>query len=343
MVGSVDHLWVVRGGVRSEDVRAVQVDEFGGPERLEVVERPEPRPGAEEVSVDVGYAGVGFVDTLFRSGAVPLPLPLVPGIEVGGTVREVGPGVTDLAAGQRVVAVLNDFGRGPRASGYAEVALAHASMTTPVPDGVDLATATGAIVNGVTAWLALHEVARVAPRDTVVVLGAGGGLGSLAVRLAKLVGVHRVVGVVGHDVARVPDEADEAVLLKALADWLDADPAHAPDVVLDPVGGVARELLASRLAPFGRHVVLGNASGEDVAVSTDEVWMGSTVVAGLSVGGVAHLWPDRIGEASRAVLGLLAEGRLREPRPAVRPLEEAAAVHRALEERAAPAKTVLEL
>ncbi len=106
-----------------------------------VAEVPAPTPGPDEVTIDVAFAGVGFVDTLFRAGAFPVALPYTPGIEAAGTVRDIGAGVDSPRPGQRVVALLNDFGRGPRAGGYAEVALASADMTAVVPGAVGLETA----------------------------------------------------------------------------------------------------------------------------------------------------------------------------------------------------------
>jgi NADPH2:quinone reductase len=95
---------------------------------MHVTEVPIPEPGEGEAAGDVQYAGVGFVETLFRNGTFSLPLPLTPGIGVAGTVRAVGPGVTGLRAGQPVAALLNDFGRGSLAGGYAELAIARADL-----------------------------------------------------------------------------------------------------------------------------------------------------------------------------------------------------------------------
>jgi NADPH2:quinone reductase len=115
-----------------------------------------------------------------------MPTPLVPGIEVTGQVRAVGPGVDGFRPGQLVGALLNDCGRGGRAGGYAEVAVAHRTMAASVPDGTDLTDATAVISNRVAAWMALHELARLSARDRALVLGASGGLGGTAARLAAL-------------------------------------------------------------------------------------------------------------------------------------------------------------
>jgi NADPH:quinone reductase len=150
-------------------MRAVVVDTPGPVEALRLVDVADPCPGEGEVAIEVAYAGVGFVDTLFRSGAFDLPTPFIPGIEVTGHVRSVGPDVAGFTPGQPVAALLNDFGRGMRAGGYAEIAVAHCSMTAPLPVDADLAQVTAVLVNGVTAWIALCDLARLDVCDDVLV------------------------------------------------------------------------------------------------------------------------------------------------------------------------------
>jgi NADPH2:quinone reductase len=113
------------------------------------------------------------------------------------------------------------------------------------------------------------------------------------------------------------------------------------DVVIDPVGGELRARAHELLAPFGRHVVLGTASREDRPISTDGAFVHTRQLLGFSLGGVAHLVPERVGTALAAVVELVHRGVIREPVPAIVPLDRVSDVHRALEERAAPAKTVL--
>ncbi len=142
-------------------MRAMVVSQTGPAEVLRLAEIPEPKPGEGEVATDIAYAGVGFVDTLFRGGAFSLPVPFVPGIEVKGRIRALGPGVTGLTVGQHAAALLLDFERGSNAGGYAEVAVARADLVTALPENSDLAQAAALLVNGVTAWRAS---ARTCPR-----------------------------------------------------------------------------------------------------------------------------------------------------------------------------------
>lgn len=224
-------------------MRAINVSEPGPPEALRITEVPVPSPSAAELSIDVEFAGVGYVDTLFRSGALTLPLPFTPGIEVAGRVREAGPGVTGFRPGQPVAALLNDFGRGMRAGGYAEVAVAHESMTVPLPADDDLARSAALIVNSVTAWIALHNLSRLRVRDDVLVLGASGGLGGAAARLAAANPARRVIGVVGSTGRRgaAPAECTHVVIASDLAKAVDEfTDGRGVDVVVDPVGGELR-------------------------------------------------------------------------------------------------------
>jgi NADPH2:quinone reductase len=115
------------------------------------------------------------------------------------------------------------------------------------------------------------------------------------------------------------------------------------DLVVDPVGGIQRTAAFRRLAPFGRHLIVGNAGGDDQPFSGDEAWLQTRTVAGLSVGGVAHLRPSVVSEALTAVTSLVVRGHLRQPAPTIEPLENARAVHEAIANRTAPHKTVLSL
>src|SRR6266550_2708327 len=160
-------------------MRAIQIEEFGGPEVLQLADVPIPEPGEGEVLIRVSRAGMNYADTHQRTNdyLASYELPLVPGGEVAG-VRE--------DTGERVVAM---SGLG----GYAEYATAPAALTFPIPDGVDDGTALALLIQGLTAWHLYRTSAKVAPGESVVVHAAAGGVGSLAVQLGKPMGAGRVI------------------------------------------------------------------------------------------------------------------------------------------------------
>jgi len=326
-------------------MKAISIDDPGGPESLQLTEVAEPQPEAGEVTIDVAFAGVGFVDVLLRRGAFSLPMPLTPGIEVSGRVREIGLGVEHLSPGEPVAALLNDFVNLRGAGGYAEVAKARAALTVRLDAHADLATAASVLVNGATAWMAISTLARVQKDECVLVLGATGGLGALLGQLARKAGAARIIGVVGSAAKR------EVAARLGYSDVLAADDLatslkrvmadRGVDVVFDPVGGSARRIAFEHLAPLGRLVILGNASGVDESFSGDAFWHGSKAVMGLSLGAMAHLFPDRVAAAARQVLGWAARNDLATEPPLVLPLAEAADAHRMLEARKVSGKIVL--
>src|SRR5918911_121189 len=158
-------------------MRAIQIDEFGGPEVLQLTELPVPEPADGEVLIRVARAGINFADTHQRENAyiARYDLPLVPGGEVVGVVER---GAGEIREGQRVVAMTGT-------GGYAEYATARAETTFPLPDGFDDGQALALLIQGLTAWHLYRTCGRVAPGESVVVISGAGGVGSLAVQLGK--------------------------------------------------------------------------------------------------------------------------------------------------------------
>src|SRR6266480_7000701 len=166
-------------------MRAVQITEFGGLDVLKVADVDTPEPGDGEVLIRVEHAGINFADTHQRENSylARFELPLVPGGEVAGVVER---GAGDLAEGTRVAAML-------RSGGYAEYAVAPAATTFPIPDGVDDGTALALLIQGLTAWHLYRTSGRVANGESVAIVAAAGGVGSLAVQLGKPMGAGRVL------------------------------------------------------------------------------------------------------------------------------------------------------
>jgi NADPH:quinone reductase len=252
-------------------MRAVQIEDFGGPDVLQVVDLPKPEPGDGEVLIEVSRAGINFADTHQRENSYlsRYEVPLVLGGEVAGTTPD----------GQRVVALL-------RSGGYAEYAVAHEATVFPIPDGVDDGTALALIIQGLTAWHLFKTSAKLQQGESVVVISGAGGVGSLAVQLAKPFGAGRVIATasteqkrakaveLGADVAVDPAEED---LKGAL---IEANQGRPVDVVLEMSGGRVFDECAEALAPFGRIVAYGIAGREQNTVQTGRLMRKSRAVVG---------------------------------------------------------------
>jgi NADPH:quinone reductase len=320
-------------------VRAIQISEFGGPEVLRVADVEEPQPREGHVVVDVACAGLNYADThqTEDSYLAPQRLPLVPGSEVVGETPD----------GRRVVALLAGGG------GYAERALAHESVVFEVPVEVDDVTALGLVLQGTTAWHLLRTSARVCPGESVVVHAAAGGVGTLAVQLARTFGAGRVIATASSAAKRdlaVELGADVTVDVSAAGSAQEvrdvlvaANGGDGVDVVLEMAGGVVHDGSLAALAPFGRLVVYGNASKvPPKPVQTSALMTRSVSVVGFWLVNVLRR-PGGLAPAMEELLALAASGALRVVDGGRYPLAGAADAHRALRSRATVGKLVLDV
>jgi NADPH:quinone reductase len=324
-------------------MRSIVIPAFGGPEVLAVAEREAPVPGPGQVAIAVARSGLNYAEVLFRRGVVDIPLPFVPGIEVAGRVAAVGAGVTGLSVGQPVAALTIVDG-----GGYAEVALADARLVAPLPDGVgeaELLLAAAAPSNTTTAFLALGDVARIRPGETVLVQAAAGGLGSQVGQVARLLGAGSVVGVVGspEKVAAARAFGYDEVVVRADLEQAAArlTDGRGFDVVVDPVGGPSRRASYAALALGGRMLVVGNASAaEDVAFGAGELWFSGKALMGFNLREAAEQRPEEVGAALRRAVAAVLDGSVR---VAVEPVafDAVADAHRRIEAGATTGKLVL--
>jgi NADPH2:quinone reductase len=252
-------------------VRAVQIAEFGGPEVLQVVDVPKPEPGDGQVLIEVSRAGMNFADTHQRENTYlsRYETPLVLGGEVAGTTED----------GRRVVAMVPG-------GGYAEYAVAHEAAVYPIPDGLDDGAALALLVQGLTAWHLFRTSAKLGEGESVVVISGAGGVGSLAVQLAKPFGAGRVIATASTEEKRslaLSLGADAAVDSAAdpLKDALiQANDGNQVDVVLEMSGGRVFSECFEALAPFGRIVAYGIASREQNTIETGRLMRKTRSVVG---------------------------------------------------------------
>ncbi|WP_027007658.1 quinone oxidoreductase family protein [Conexibacter woesei] len=256
-------------------MRAIQQVEFGGPEVLELVDVPVPQAGDGEVLIRVSRAGMNFADTHQRENSYvqKQQLPLIPGGEVAG-VRE--------DTGERVVALT---GHG----GYAEYAVAPQDRTFPIPDGLDDGAALALLIQGLTAWHLYRTCARLTGGESVLVVSGAGGVGSLAVQLARPLGAGRVIATassedkralcleLGADAAIDGDASDADTLRERI---LEANEGREVDVVLEMAGGPLFDVALRAMADMGRMVVYGISSREQNEVRTGRLLKRSQSVIG---------------------------------------------------------------
>ncbi len=277
-------------------------DRFNG---LQLIEAPTPEPGPGQVTIDVAYSGIGLIDALWTTGAMPCAPGFVPGIEASGHVRAIGPDVTGLSVGQPVAAIVAGGG------GFAEVATTPAALTLPLPQSVGLDLGSVIPINTVTAYLGLTTAGRLAQQERVLVHAGAGGVGSQFGQVARVLGASEVDAVVGS-----PSKADAA---RALGydhvfqrDALPEIPSDHYDVVVDPVGGPATASGFASLRSGGRLLRIGNAS-QAPGVSLDGLahWLENKTTAGFIVGHWIATRPTDTAHALSWALDAFARGDVR--------------------------------
>jgi len=324
-------------------MRAAIVEAFGPVDGITLKDMPKPEPKGGEIRIAVKAAGVGFVDALIAEGRyqVKPPLPFAPGGEYAGVVDAVGDGVTALKAGDRVIA-------GGLSGGFAEYAVTNAAGVLAIPDAMSFAQAAMFRTNFATALHAFQDRAALDAGETVLVLGAGGGTGTAAIAVAKIMGA-RVIGAASsadkRDAAKAAG-ADEVVDSSA-ADWREALKALAPkgiDVVFDPVGGAVTETAFRSLAWKGRHLVIGFAAGSIPALPVNLALLKGASLIGVDIARFSFLHEPAAAQANiRQLLGWFAAGKLALEPGRVMRLDDAAAALKAVLDRQAIGKIVLSL
>lgn len=315
-------------------MKAIEIERFGGPDVLKLVDRPTPVAGPGAALIEVSRAGVNYADTHQAENTylTPATLPLTPGGEVVGRTVD----------GRRVVALMPS-------GGYAEFAVTAKNLIFDVPDGIDDGTALAFVLQGVTAWHLLRTSARLATGETVVVHAGAGGVGLLAVQLARLFGAGRVIATastadkralaVEHG-ADLAIEADPETLRDKL---IEANDGRKADVVLEMTGGPVFDESLRTLAPFGRLVVFGQA-GRVAAKPVDPVKLMATsrAVIGFWLGHCFASPAELIGAPLRELFDLATDGRLRAVTGGEYPLSEAYRAHEDLRARRTVGKLLLD-
>lgn len=314
-------------------MRAVQITSFGGPEVLTLAEVPDPQPTAGATLIEVDAAGVNYADThqTENSYLSATPLPLIPGSEVVGRTPD----------GRRVAAFVGT-------GGYAERALAADAAVLELPETVPAGDVLALMVPGLTAWHLLRSCAHLSPGESVVVHAAAGGVGTIAVQLARRFGAGRVIAVASSERKRqlaaelgahVTVDAGAADLRRAL---VEANQGAPVDVVLEMVGGPTFDASLAALAPMGRLVTFGTASRVPPSpVEPQALVRTSRAVIGFWL---VHVMasPQQVHAPLREMLSMVADGSLRPVVGETYPLAQARRAHEDLLARRSVGKLVLD-
>ncbi len=332
-------------------MRAVLCKEHGLPETLVIEEVEAPTPGAGEVALAVKACGVNFPDILIIQNKYQFKpeLPFSPGGEVAGVVTAVGPGVTRVKPGDRVI---GSTGWG----GFAEQVVVKESSAIPIPDTMPMTEASAFILTYGTSHYALKDRAKIQPGENLLVLGAAGGVGLAAVELGKVMGARVIAAASSEEKLETcrAHGADEGILYpsgnldkgqqKALSDKIkDVTGGQGADVVYDPVGGSYAEPAIRATNWDGRFLVIGFAAGDIPRIPLNLTLLKSCQIVGVFWGAFVARDPARNKEHVAELMQWYAEGKIRPHVSSVHPFENYADALNELMHRKARGKVVLEI
>jgi NADPH2:quinone reductase len=300
-----------------------------------------PAPGPGQVRIRNHAVGLNFFDILQVQGKYQIkpPFPFTPGAEVAGIVDAAGPGVTEFAPGQPVLAITHG-------AGMAECTLSRSDMTFPIPDGMDFAAAAALPIVYHTSYFALHDRAPVQAGEWLLVHAGASGVGVSAIQLGRAFRA-RVIGTAGSSekLEFAMAQGAEHALNYSDGTWVDQvkqlTGGRGADVIYDPVGGDVFDLSTKCMASGGRLIVIGFASGRIPSIAANRILLKNISIVGALWGGHALTHPEYLGEAQRALADLYSKGEIRPPQPMQYPLDQAPAALRDLANRKVLWKAVL--
>ncbi|WP_370087412.1 NADPH:quinone oxidoreductase family protein [Ekhidna sp.] len=324
-------------------MKAILVEELGGPEKLVYRDHDIGSPGSGKVKIAVEYAGVNFPDTLIIQGKYQFQpeLPFSPGGEVAGTIIEVGPDVSEFKPGDRVVS-------GTSWGGFAEEAIGFASNTHHLPTEVSFKDAAATLMTHGTVIHALKDRAKLQAGDTMAILGASGGVGTAAIQLGKAMGAKVIACAstdekldfckkVGADIVHKYSPENIKTALKDLTD------GRGVDVVFDAVGGGFTEQAFRAIAPMGRYLVVGFAAGHVPAIPLNLPLLKSASITGVFWGNFFRNFPEENKKNIQELLGMLATKKVCPFIDEIIPLHEARNALEKVENRNVKGKIILEV
>ncbi len=322
-------------------MKAVLCKAYGLPEDLVIEEVESPRAGRGQVVIKVKACGVSFPDTLIIQGKYQFkpPMPFSPGGELAGVVQEVGPGVEGIKAGDRVIA-FTGWG------GYAQEVVTEASRIIPMPDNMDFATAAIFIMTYGTSHYALKDRAHLKAGETLLVLGAAGGVGLAAVELGKVMGARVIAAASSDEKLAICQRygADEVInyTTEDLKDRIkELTGGNGVDVIYDPVGGKYAEPALRGMAWEGRYLVVGFADGEIPRIPLNLTLLKGCAIVGVFWGSFTARDPQRNQQHLQELLSWYSSGKIKPFISATYTLEQASQALRDMMERKVKGKVAL--
>ncbi|MFS0574594.1 NADPH:quinone oxidoreductase family protein [Sporosarcina sp. 179-K 3D1 HS] len=322
-------------------MKAIQMEQYGSPDVLKLVTVEKPQIGERDVLIRVKAIGVNYADAARREGkyVIPTELPFIPGAEIAGEIVEVGEKVQRFNPGMRVVSLIES-------QGYAEYAVAPEAGLALVPDNVDFTDAVALPLQGQTAYHVLKTMGRLEKGETVLVHAAAGGVGTLAVQLAKIFGAGKIIATASTDekLALAKELGADELVNYTEPGWeekvSELTGGKGVDVALEMVGGEFFQKTLRCLAPFGRLVIFGAASGDQSQFYPGQLMKRNQSVIGFFLPQIMRK-PALYQSSFEELLGYIGDGRLKLIIGGVYQLEEAAEVHRMLQGRQTIGKQIL--
>ncbi len=320
-------------------MRRIVCSDYGPPGRLSIVEEPDPTAGPGQVLVAVEAAGVNYVDALTVAGTyqIKIPTPFTPGMELAGAIVAVGEGVEDFVAGDRVLAMA--------LGAYASHVVVPAATLARVPDRLDLDRAAALVQSYCTMWFSLTRRMTLEPGETVLVLGAGGGIGLAAVDVATALGARVIAAASSTDKLDAARAAGAAEVINYTTEDLKVRAKELSgggvDVVVDPVGGEHAEPALRATGWNGRFLVIGFAGGAIPKLPANLVLLNNRTLIGVDWGAWTGRDPAGQHQLLDEILIAVGDGRLHPPAPHRAPLEDAGKVLQAAIDRQLVGKTIL--
>lgn len=291
-------------------MKAVQIDRFGGPDVMEIVDVPMPEPGEGQVRIKVEAAGLNYADIMIRQGTYidEIPLPYRLGREFCGVIDKVGPGTNGLVKGQRVVGSVHG-------GAMAEYVVTQPLGLVPCPDGLSPEQGAGMLIQGITAMHCIDDVGRVQPGETVLVHAAAGGVGTLAVQIANARGASVIGTASSEQKCKLIIKLGAAAINYTRGDWVKEvcllTGGRGADVILESVGGeVFRRSFTEALAVFGRMVVYGISSTRLEKLHNRQILESNRSVTGYYLGAYFPKHLDRVVAATTKLVDMIRAGRI---------------------------------